>query len=186
LTEHPGSERLYHGGAERLRSPSRLALLEVPRVTALCLDGISAQSALDVGTGTGIFAEAFSSAGLSVAGADLNPELLAVARELVPSASFFEASAESLPCDDGAYDLVFLGHLLHEVEDPLAVLKEARRVARKRVAILEWPYAEGKQGPPLAHRMRPETVVELATLAGFPAAERIELRHMALFRITLH
>ena len=185
MADQHDSERLFHGGAERLRAPSRLALLEVKRVTDLCLEGIPAQSALDVGTGTGIFAEAFSLAGLAAAGVDLNPELLAVARQLVPSVPFFESPAETLPCDDGAYDLVFLGHILHEVDDPLLVLREARRVARKRVAILEWPYVEGTQGPPLAHRMRPEKVVELAGLAGFSKVETLGLSHMVLFRMTV-
>jgi len=185
LSEHHDHERLFHGGPERLRSPARLALLEVPRVTSLCLEGIAAQSALDVGTGTGLFAEALSLAGLSVAGVDLNPELLAAARQLLPSVSFFESPAESLPCEDGSYDLVFLGHILHEVEDPLLALREARRVARKRVAVLEWPYIAGAEGPPLAHRLRSETVVELAGRAGFSRVEALDLSNMVLFRLTV-
>ncbi|MEI6386864.1 MAG: methyltransferase domain-containing protein [Spirochaetota bacterium] len=185
MAEHRDESRVFHGPGERLRAPARLARLEVPRVVELCLSGIEASSVLDVGTGTGVFAEAFTAAGLSATGIDLNPELLAVARDLVPEAIFMEAGADALPCDDSAHDLVFLGHLLHEVDDPLAVLREARRVARNRVAVLEWPYREDEQGPPLEHRMQPETVADLARQAGFCEVETLELEHMTLFRMTV-
>ena len=33
-----------------------------------------------------------------------------------------------------------LGHVLHETDDPVAALVEARRAARLRVVVLEWPY----------------------------------------------
>jgi ubiquinone/menaquinone biosynthesis C-methylase UbiE len=179
-----GGDRRFHGAAERLRSPSRLALLEVPRVVGLCLEGIEARSVLDVGTGTGVFAEAFAAAGFAATGVDLNPTLLAVARDLVPQATFMESGAEALPCDDGAHDLVFLGHLLHEVDDPLAVLREARRVARLRVAVLEWPYRDEAQGPPLAHRMMPEAIEALAREAGFSGVDTPPLASMSLFVLT--
>ena len=57
-----------------------MALLEVPRVVDLCLEGIEASRALDVGTGTGIFAEAFAARGLQAIGIDPNPGLLEAAR----------------------------------------------------------------------------------------------------------
>ena len=39
-------ERRFHGAADRLRAPHRFARLEVPRVLALSLDGLTATSAL--------------------------------------------------------------------------------------------------------------------------------------------
>ncbi|HTZ51502.1 MAG TPA: hypothetical protein VMF68_07580, partial [Spirochaetia bacterium] len=55
-----GHGHRFHGGVERLRAPERLALMEVPRVVALSLDGGGFASVLDVGTGAGVFAEAFA------------------------------------------------------------------------------------------------------------------------------
>ena len=49
-------ERRFNGAADRLRAADRVARLEVPRVVALSLAGLTATSVLDVGTGTGIFA----------------------------------------------------------------------------------------------------------------------------------
>jgi hypothetical protein len=42
---------------EKLRSPERMALLEVERVVQLTLEGCVADSILDIGTGSGLFAE---------------------------------------------------------------------------------------------------------------------------------
>ena len=177
-------ERRFHGGAERLRAPERVALLETESVTRLCAEGIDAVSVLDVGTGSGIFAEAFAARSLGVTGIDPDPDLLALARALVPTAEFQEGVAEKLPFENGSFDLVFLGHVLHETDNPAGALAEARRVSRKRVAVLEWPYRSETMGPPLAHRLEPSRIIELARLAGFQKVERIELTHMDFYRLT--
>ncbi|HEY9594188.1 MAG TPA: methyltransferase domain-containing protein, partial [Spirochaetia bacterium] len=131
MTPH---ERRFQADGSRLRDPERLALMEVPRVVRLTMQGVAAASVLDVGTGTGVWAEAFAAEGLSVSGIDPNPGLLAAAREAVPSATFVAGTAERLPFADGSFDIVFLGHVLHEADDRMAALREARRVAAKRVA----------------------------------------------------
>ncbi|MGA2378900.1 MAG: class I SAM-dependent methyltransferase [Spirochaetia bacterium] len=177
-------DRRYASPAERLRAPARLALLEVPRVVGMCLEGITAARVLDVGTGTGIFAEAFAERGVEVTGVDPNPGLLSHARGHVPGAQFQEGVAEKLPFDDRSFDLVFLGHVLHETDDRHAALTEARRVARLRVAILEWPYIEEKQGPPLGHRLQPAEIVSLIEAAGFAGQESFTLSHMHLYLLT--
>ncbi len=158
-------ERRFHGDAARLRSPARVAMLEPERVVAFSLSGIAAKSVLDVGTGTGLFAEAFAKAGLDVTGVDANLELLAAARQHVPSGRFVEAAAEALPFADKSFDLVFLGFVLHEVDDPSLALQEAARTARVRVVVVEWPYRAEESGPPLEHRLPPERIEELAAAA---------------------
>jgi ubiquinone/menaquinone biosynthesis C-methylase UbiE len=177
-------ERRFHGGAQRLRAPERLALMEVPRVVQLSLEGVEVQGILDVGTGSGVFAEAFAARTPSVTGIDPNSELLEVARAAVPGATFIEAAAEKLPFNDASFDLVFLGHVLHETDNPAGTLHEAKRVAKKRVAILEWPFRKEDQGPPLEHRLPSSRIMDLARQAGFSAVERIELSHMDFYRLT--
>jgi ubiquinone/menaquinone biosynthesis C-methylase UbiE len=102
----------------------------------------------------------------------------------VPGADLREGIAEKLPFADGSFDLVFLGHVLHETDHPADALSEARRVARLRVAVLEWPYQEEEHGPPLTHRLEPSVILALAKAAGFRAAERLTLSHMDLYRFT--
>jgi ubiquinone/menaquinone biosynthesis C-methylase UbiE len=177
-------ERRFHRKAERLRSSERIALLEVDRVVRSCLEGLPILSVLDVGTGTGVFAEAFAKVGLAVTGIDANGELLAIARRYVPHGEFREAVAEALPFEAGSFDLVFLGHVLHEADDPRQALGEVRRVASRRVSVLEWPYRSEEQGPPLEHRLRPATIEELAREAGYGHIVRGRLTHMDLYHLT--
>lgn len=175
-------ERRFDGDISNLRSPERLARLEVDRVVDLCLQDAAIRSVLDVGTGSGIFAEAFARRGLSVAGVDVSPAMVAAAREHVPSAKFYTAPAELLPVGDRSYDLVFMGLVFHEVDDSLQALQEARRACRFRTAILEWPYQAQEFGPPLEHRMTVETVHGLAERAGFVPAQPLRLDHLVLYR----
>lgn len=176
-------ERRFQGEVERLRSPRRLALLETERVVDTCLEGIQARSVLDIGTGSGIFAEAFAARGLDVTGIDVNPQMVEVAQSFVPAGHFQVAAAEALPYPENAFDVVFLGHLLHEADDALKTLSEARRVAHLRVVVLEWPYRQEGVGPPFSHRIGPDEMAALTRQAGFLQCEEIMLTHMVLYRL---
>lgn len=172
----------FPGQVETLRNPQRVALLEVDRVVDLSLRGITVKSVLDVGTGTGLFAEAFHSRLLDTTGVDVNPDMVEAAQRSVPQGRFEVAPLDSMPFSDSAFDLVFLGHVLHEAESPIAALKEARRVARRRVGVLEWPYKEEEFGPPLPHRLDAWEVERLGRSAGFRTFRIVWLRHMVLYR----
>ncbi len=163
--------------------PERVELLKVEQVTELCLEEKKIANVLDVGTGSGLFAESFSKHGLAAWGVDANPEMLEVARQFVPNGDFREGTAESLPYEEASFDLVLLGLVLHESDDPLKALKEARRVSRLRVAILEWPYRDTTFGPPLAHRLKPEDLADLFLEAGFQQWKSIDLSDIILYRL---
>jgi ubiquinone/menaquinone biosynthesis C-methylase UbiE len=179
------NERRFHGEPGLLRSSERLAHLEVDRVTALSLEGLRLRRILDVGTGTGIFAEAFLAKGLEVVGIDANGSMLEIARRLVPEAEFMQARAEEIPYDDGEFDLSFLGVLLHETDDPVQALREARRVSRKRVVVIEWPYVHDGHKPPLEHRLSVERILDIAKQAGLEHVEHQRLIHTDLYRMTV-
>ncbi len=166
---------------EKLRSPQRLALLETDRVVQLTLEGITAHTLLDIGTGSGLFAQAFAAQGLVVTGIDVQERMLASARRLVPEVEFRIASAEALPFPDLSFDLAFMGHVLHESDMPLQVLQEGHRIIRKRAAVLEWPFQMKSEGPPQDHRLRSEEVREYAAQAGFQDIREIHLQHMILY-----
>jgi ubiquinone/menaquinone biosynthesis C-methylase UbiE len=172
----------FRSAIEKLRSPKRLERLEVERAVKLCLDGIKVESMLDVGTGSGVFAEAFMPMVDEITGIDTNPEMIAVAKEYAPTAKFQEGAAESMPLADDEVDLVFLGHVLHESDEPLTVLLEAKRCAKKRVGVLEWPYQEEKKGPSIEERIKPDEIIEMAQKVGFQDIEEIQLSHMVLYR----
>lgn len=173
-------ERRFSGEQDRLRAPDRLERMEVETVVDLLLDRWKPASVLDVGTGTAVFAEAFVRRGLSVLGIDVNPDMVREASRLVIGARFLVATAEELPFESGSIDLVFFGHVLHEADDPVKSLSEARRVAAKGVALLEWPPIEEEHGPPMEHRLSLEQTDAFARRAGFVRIGRPPLRHMVL------
>jgi len=176
-------EKRFEGAIDRLRSPERVERLDVERVVDLCLESESATSVLDIGTGTGLFAESFSKRGLEVSAVDVNPEMLTAARRFVPNGDFREGTAEALPYPDRSFDLVFLGLVLHESDEALKTLQEARRVTRQRVGILEWPYKDSAFGPPLAHRLNPEDLAKLFRKAGFRKWKATELSNTIFYRL---
>ena len=94
--------RVAHAGEhERVAEAAadRVARLEVERVVKLALENLTGvRTVLDIGTGSGLFAEAFASRGLQVFGVDANPEMLPEAQKFVPAGTFREAAAEKLPC----------------------------------------------------------------------------------------
>jgi ubiquinone/menaquinone biosynthesis C-methylase UbiE len=175
------NERTYHGGADRLRAKERVELLEVDRVVQSVCAGAELHSMLDVGTGTGLFAEAFAHAGMAVAGVDISEEMLAHARRFVPAGDFRIGTMDKIPFEDRSFDVVFLGHVLHEADDVSAALVEAKRVTKKRISVLEWPYAKEDNGPPLAHRLRPEDIIAAAQKIEFAKVNNIHLKHMELY-----
>jgi ubiquinone/menaquinone biosynthesis C-methylase UbiE len=175
-------ERRYSAEIERLRSPERMKRLEVERVINVCLEGAVVKSVLDVGTGSGIFAEGFAEKVATVAGIDANPEMVRVSKELVPKASFQQATAESIPFADKSFDLVFLGLVLHEADDVQKALSESRRCAKRSLVVLEWPYKEEEAGPPLEHRLKSDDVVAMAKSVGFKAITIIPLKDLLLYQ----
>ena len=69
---------------QKLRVPDRIAQLQVPSVVSLCLEHGRFTNLLDVGTGSGLFAEAFAASGLHVIGIDPDPKMIAAAQKAAP------------------------------------------------------------------------------------------------------
>jgi ubiquinone/menaquinone biosynthesis C-methylase UbiE len=177
-------KKRFEGDFERLRNPERLARLDVDWVISLCLESAYIERVLDVGTGTGVFAQEFSKHKLFVLGMDINPIMLPAARRYVPVGSFSVAAAERLPFANARFDLVFMGLLLHESDEQVKVLREAHRVTRNRVGILEWAFREEDFGPPLNQRLAPEILKNMALEAGFRNIEEIPLTKLIFYRLT--
>jgi ubiquinone/menaquinone biosynthesis C-methylase UbiE len=176
-------EKRFTGDVSRLRFPERVERLEVERVVGLCLDNEPFETVLDVGTGTGLFAEAFAKHNLKVSGVDVNPEMLAAARHFVQQGDFREGTAEVLPFPDDYFELVFLGLVLHESDETLKALEEAARVSRRRVCILEWPYRDQPFGPPLTDRLNPADLTGLFRKAGFREWKMTDLTNTVLYSL---
>jgi SAM-dependent methyltransferase len=113
--------------------------------------GISAgQRALDVGCGPGILTEELVArlGADAVTAVDPSASFVEAARAKLPGVSVNEASAESLPFPDAAFDATLAQLVVHFMPDPVAGLREMRRVTRRGgvVAASVWDHAGG-QGP---------------------------------------
>lgn len=102
---------------------------------------------LDVGCGTGVVARRMAAAvgpDGEVVGLDANEGMLEVARaaaeDLTPAIEWRRGDAADLPFDDARFDVVGCQQVLQFVSDPVAVLRETRRVldADGRLALTVW------------------------------------------------
>jgi SAM-dependent methyltransferase len=89
-------------------------------------------SILDVGCGLGILTRRLAGLlpGGEVWGVDASAEQLSQANEALPNLHFRQADAHALPFPENRFDVVFCRYLLEHVADPLAVLREIRRVLK--------------------------------------------------------
>ncbi len=95
---------------------------------------------LDAGCGAGLAARIAAERGAKVAGLDASEALIAIARERVPAGDFRVGEIEALPFPDARFDVVTGFNSFQFAADPVAALREARRVVRPggRVAMVVW------------------------------------------------
>jgi SAM-dependent methyltransferase len=83
---------------------------------------------LDAGCGAGGASVRAARRGAHVNGLDAAEALLAIARRRLPDGDFRTGDLEALPYPDGTFDAILVADVLLYVADPVAVLRELRRV----------------------------------------------------------
>jgi SAM-dependent methyltransferase len=144
---------------------------------------------LDVGCGPGALAcELVGRLGsASVCAVDPSEAFVAAARERAPGARVERAAAEALPFEDRAFDAALAQLVVHFMADPVAGLREMRRVTKARgvVAACVWDHAGG-HGPLgvfwEAARVLDVEVDDESTLAGTRRGHLAELFEAAGLR----
>lgn len=143
---------------------------------------------LDVACGTGVVtrlaAERVGATG-TVAGLDVNPGMLQVARKVTDDATsidWYETSAEAMPLPDESFDVVLCQMGLQFIPDKLAALREMRRVlaADGRVVLNlpgPTPPLFAAMADALAHNIRPQSAA--FAHAVFSLSDPDEIRELA-------
>lgn len=119
------------------------------------LPGDHPLAVLDLGCGTGVVTRRLAEVlhpGSEVRGADVSRALLGAAERLSGgrAIAWDHLPAGPLPYPDGAFDAVTMHTLLGHVEDPLAVLRECRRVLKSdgRLIVFDADHAGTTYGQP--------------------------------------
>ena len=91
------------------------------------------RTVLDLGCGIGGYSRALADRGFTMTALDVVPEYVERARSIGVDADLY--GGDRLPLEDGSVDTVIVLEVLEHLEDPAALLREARRVARQNVLV---------------------------------------------------
>ncbi len=155
-------------GADDVHDFARRAILGALRVQ-------TDDRLLDVGCGGGLLLRDALATGGSVTGLDHSEEMVSLARERAPGAEVVLGSAEGLPFPDASFTAVAMSIVFFFLADPMAALREARRVLAPsgRIAIYTTsPKLRGSMAAPeplaaRCHFYENDQLVALADAAGF-------------------
>jgi SAM-dependent methyltransferase len=107
--------------------------------------GVSVRTRLlDIGCGAGRALRLAADRGAAVSGLDAAPGLLEIARRRVPGARLIQGELQTLPFGDDEFDAVSGFNSFQYAADPIAALREAKRVTRPggRILALVWSPAD--------------------------------------------
>ena len=117
-------------------SQSRTIERSMESLVLSVLDPISGERLLDIGCGGGNHLLMFSRLGLNVTGIDASADMVERTRSRLGRRCAVKVGmAEDLPFDDNEFDLAVLIHTLEFLDNPVPALREAGRVARRKVFI---------------------------------------------------
>jgi ubiquinone/menaquinone biosynthesis C-methylase UbiE len=158
-----GSRARMVYGAEDVHDFARRAILD-----ALGLG--PGDQLLELGCGGGLLLRDALATGARVTGIDHSLEMVELARGRAPTAEVVVAEAERLPFPDHTFSAVAMSIVLMFLNDPVAVLRECRRVLLRGGRLAAYTTAPELRGTPaaperLASRVHFYSDAELAQLA---------------------
>jgi 2-polyprenyl-3-methyl-5-hydroxy-6-metoxy-1,4-benzoquinol methylase len=181
---HAGHHRHGHSdpaGIDRLLSSERHTTLP-PEQTLRSAGVARGQTVVDIGCGPGYFT--LPAAGMvgphgTVYAVDTQPEMVEACRRRVAEAGVRNvevrlSSPAHVPLPDGIAGRVLISLVLHEADNPTALLREARRLLEPggEVALVE---LREETGPPGAPRLSAKEVASAAAAAGLRVRRQQDL-----------
>lgn len=160
---------------ERLNDPARLTEMD-PAVMWSALGSPKPRVIVEIGAGTGVFAERFSilAEGARVYAVDNEPVMvdwMLQHRANLPEACIVPVLSEEtgVPLSDAIADLVVMINLHHELADPRAIYSEAARLVRSggQALVVDWAPGAPGQGPSDGVRVDAQCIAAALEGAGF-------------------
>jgi SAM-dependent methyltransferase len=154
-------------GAEDVHDFARRAILDALRLGP-------DDRLLEIGCGGGLLLRDALSTGAAVTGLDHSDEMVRLTRDRAPGADVVLGAAEDLPFVDGAFTAVAMSIVFMFLPDPVAVLRECRRVLAPGGRAAIYTTAPDLRGTPAApeplasrsHFYDDGAVASLARLSG--------------------
>ena len=121
--------------------------IEIPAVKKI-LKNIKGTKILDVGCATGTHSKILHDKGAFVTGIDISKEMVKLAKDKIPEATFKIGNMKKLPFKNSSFDILFQGLCIHYEKNLKQVFKEAHRVLKKEGKIVistHNPYYTGQR-----------------------------------------
>lgn len=112
------------------------------REVIAAVDPLPGERVLDLAAGTGTSSQPFAERGATVVPCDFSLGMLEVGKQARPHLPFTAGDGTRLPFADGTFDAVTISFGLRNIVDPVAGLREMRRVTRKggRLVVCEFSH----------------------------------------------
>ncbi len=116
------------------------------RETFAAVDPSPGDRVLDLAAGTGVSSVQFAEAGAEVVPCDFSVGMLQAGKAKRPHLSFVAGDGTQLPFKDDTFDAVTISYGLRNIVDPVAGLREMRRVTRPggRIVVAEFSHPTWK------------------------------------------
>lgn len=100
-------------------------------------------TALEIGCGTGIFSAVIAGGVQHLTATDMSPEMLERTRQRLqscPNVAVKPMNGYQTGCTDSTFDMIFMGNVVHIVQDPTALLQECHRILKPggRVLLIDF------------------------------------------------
>ncbi len=133
------------------------------------------QVAVDIGAGTGFFTKEFlrKMPKGKIYACDISETMLNWMKKNIvpenPNIIPLKMAHDTLPCENGIADLVYMINLHHEIENHERLLNEIYRVLKPsgKLFIVDWKKQVMEQGPPIQIRFELDEVKSQLETAGF-------------------
>lgn len=164
----------------KLNNPNRLKDIP-PNLIFKFIDFSRIKVALDIGAGTGFFAKHFSSylEGSLIIALDISFDLLQWMRDHVCSVNKniipVKMDEYNLPVKSNSVDLVYMINLHHELDDPIKMLNETKRVMKENgiLLIVDWKKDYNLEGPPAHLKYEVQEVIIQIEKVGYKKVTKV-------------
>lgn len=156
---------------EKLNNPKRLKNIP-PEYILKRLEINNSTTIIDIGAGTGLFSRAFYDLieDSTVYALDISEDMYEWMKSNLPEGITPLIMGENdIPLDSDFSDLAIMINLHHELENPVDLLKETRRVLKNegKICIVDWKKEEMPMGPSIEIRCTSDEIMSQLNLAGF-------------------